>query len=90
MQIKVGEFPALEEMMQKYLFDGAADSFEEAVGFYKGNGIEIVRILISEIDKLISGPFDEADVAAFVTANSDYLFDDSGRATILYIKSLLV
>jgi hypothetical protein len=88
-QISLGQFPLLEEMMQKMLFDGAADSFEESVLLYKLNGNESVRALVAEIDAVLSGPFSEADTLAFVDRHSDYVVNDSGRETLQTIKSLL-
>lgn len=82
------DYPLLVEFMDKFLYQLAAPSFEEAIAVYHVEGTKPVNQLLTEIAHLLSAEHSEQDLVRFVDQHADYM-RDSARGTLEYIAEVL-
>ena len=81
-------YPLLTDFMEKFLFQLAAPTFEEAVAAYGLNGAQEVRALVDEIDRVLANVSDEAELSEYVARHSDYM-TGTGKETLGAAKEIL-
>jgi hypothetical protein len=87
--VNESDYAMLVDFMRKSLFQSAAPTFEEAIGFWKLNSDAAVRTVIAEIDRLLAAGYSEEELAQFLDRHSDYELDDGPIATLQFIRSTL-
>jgi len=83
------QFPRTVELMQKHMFEQAAESLKQAIAQYRQNGAECVQAVLGELNTLLAGNIPEAQLTQFVEEHSDYLVAGNGRATLQLIRDVL-
>lgn len=84
------DFPDLVDFMTKCLFQDAAPTFDDAILAWTVNDEASIRSVIEDIERLLNAHYSLSELDEFVDQYSEYGEEGGGRATLEYIRGVLI